>query len=245
MGVLSGWLFGKAQKKAAKQARRRREEEVFGELLDRFCRMRQCDGGARFLQIGANDGRTNDPLFPAIERYDLRGICVEPLPEAFRRLQDTHADRPGVTLLQQAAGSAAGWTELYVAVPPEDADDEMRRDAERKATFSHADAARKARKIGGTVGERRVRVATLPDLVREGGLEGIDVLQIDAEGEDWNLLQQVEGLRRLPALVNLEHKGLAEQARIAMQKWLTTHGYVWFEHGRDTCALRVHGPGGL
>src|SRR3954468_10330611 len=49
-----------------------------------------------FLQIGANDGVTGDPIRAFVTRYGWHGVCLEPQPEAFARLQATYRDQPQV-----------------------------------------------------------------------------------------------------------------------------------------------------
>ena len=39
-----------------------------------------------FIQVGANDGRTGDPIRKHIERYQWRGLLLEPLPNVFEVL---------------------------------------------------------------------------------------------------------------------------------------------------------------
>src|SRR5262249_41430054 len=41
-----------------------------------------------FLQIGAFDGRQGDPLYQFITRHHWRGVLVEPMPDAFAKLQE-------------------------------------------------------------------------------------------------------------------------------------------------------------
>ena len=37
-----------------------------------------------FLEIGANDGVANDPIYPFVSRFGWTGIMVEPLPAPMR-----------------------------------------------------------------------------------------------------------------------------------------------------------------
>src|SRR5262245_17750372 len=47
-----------------------------------------------FVQIGANDGISNDPLWPLIKRFPgrFRGLVVEPLKDKFELLKRAYAD---------------------------------------------------------------------------------------------------------------------------------------------------------
>ncbi|MCC5811241.1 MAG: FkbM family methyltransferase [Ectothiorhodospiraceae bacterium] len=248
MKPFASWLFGGVEKRAAKRARLSTREGLFQSMLEQFCEQHEAGGGARFLQIGANDGRTNDPLFPVIQRFNLVGICVEPLPEAFELLQETYRGNANVTLVQRAVGPSEGQMDLYMAGLPEAATDEDRKDAYRKATLSRESAIAKTRKAcklssdaeaEGRLECRQVQASTLVGLVEEFGNPRVDILQIDAEGEDWNILRQAEALPSLPAFVNLEHKGLDREQRAEMHAWFSREGYLWFEHGRDTCGLLI------
>ncbi|MFO1348206.1 MAG: hypothetical protein U1F12_06435 [Pseudomonadales bacterium] len=40
-----------------------------------------------YVNIGANDGITNDPIFPFIEKYNWHGIQVEPVLSTFNQLK--------------------------------------------------------------------------------------------------------------------------------------------------------------
>ena len=44
-----------------------------------------------FLQVGAFDGRTDDPIYPLVEEFGIRGIVVEPQPEMLETLRASYA----------------------------------------------------------------------------------------------------------------------------------------------------------
>ena len=62
----------------------------------------------RFVQIGANDGVTGDPLRELVLKHQLSGIFVEPLPDLFARLQANYAGHPGAIFEQCAMGNRTG-----------------------------------------------------------------------------------------------------------------------------------------
>ena len=51
--------------------------------------------GFFFLQIGAFDGESRDPLFQAVRKYGLNGVLVEPQKPTFERLCENY--RKGVS----------------------------------------------------------------------------------------------------------------------------------------------------
>ena len=59
-------------------------------------------GKTSFIQIGANDGITNDPLRQYIAKGDFLGIMVEPTRALFTQLSGLYANRPGICMYQGA-----------------------------------------------------------------------------------------------------------------------------------------------
>ena len=51
-----------------------------------------------FVQIGANDGRIDDPIYKLISRYRLKGLLVEPVPDFFESLVETYKDNSQLLL---------------------------------------------------------------------------------------------------------------------------------------------------
>ncbi|MBI2477370.1 MAG: hypothetical protein HYV60_01570, partial [Planctomycetia bacterium] len=49
-----------------------------------------------FVEIGAFDGVTADPIYHMVCDRGWRGVLVEPQLEAFKLLQENYADRPGL-----------------------------------------------------------------------------------------------------------------------------------------------------
>jgi hypothetical protein len=69
--------------------------------------------GFFFVQVGAFDGITNDPINRMVTRYDWAGVLVEPQPAAFERLTTTYAEHPKLQLRNVAVGDRDGTVALY------------------------------------------------------------------------------------------------------------------------------------
>src|SRR5262245_2272082 len=86
-----------------------------------------------FVNIGANDGVSNDPVYPFLREYGWRGIAVEPLTPRFEELQRNYAPFPGVALeraaiapqprpfyyLSAGAGYERTWTKQVGTLDPD------------------------------------------------------------------------------------------------------------------------------
>jgi len=40
-----------------------------------------------FVEVGSNDGKTNDPLYDYVKNFDLSGVLVEPQKEVYDKLK--------------------------------------------------------------------------------------------------------------------------------------------------------------
>jgi FkbM family methyltransferase len=66
-----------------------------------------------FLQVGAFDGRTEDPIHPLVREFGIRGIVVEPQVRMLETLRYNYADQPQVTVVNAAIADAEGSREFY------------------------------------------------------------------------------------------------------------------------------------
>ena len=71
----------------------------------------------------------------------------------------------------------------------------------------------------------KVTTWTFDTLLRNAGVDEVDLLQIDAEGYDLELLRLFRVGDRLPAIVNYEHVSLSRAERAAAVALLVQHGY--------------------
>ncbi len=57
-----------------------------------------------FLQIGANDGVSFDPIYPLTKELNLVGYCFEPIQEYYSQLKNNYADNLNIQPFQFAVG---------------------------------------------------------------------------------------------------------------------------------------------
>jgi FkbM family methyltransferase len=196
---------------------------------------------AHFLQIGANDGLTGDPLYPVLQASETRwrGVLVEPVPHLFAQLVQRHGNNPALRLEQGAIGESDGTTVIHrLATGPSDSlwldqipslDLELfRQNAEQ---FGHA---------SGAMVREEVPCYTVATLLRRHMMTRLDLLVIDAEGMDWRILRQFDLGSLEPLLVLYEHQHLSAEARDEAHQFLTHSNYGWAETSEgDTLAWRL------
>jgi FkbM family methyltransferase len=190
-----------------------------------------------FVQVGAHEGQAGDPLAELVKTRGLHGLLVEPQREAFARLKENYAAQPQLLFEQAAIAPADGTVAFYRADP-----DFWRRhglhpgsDGEI-SSLSPAQIRFHVELFGGKGLAAResdylvrdeVPALTLPSLLAKHGVAHYDLLQIDAEGFDYQILKTVEWASA-PPLIQFETVHLSVADRVAAWDLLRANGYRLF-----------------
>src|ERR1700751_3957457 len=66
------------------------------------------------VEVGANDGKTGDPIFHLIRpNAESKALLIEPVPYLFERLQRNYSDLPGCILANVAIAAVSGSASIY------------------------------------------------------------------------------------------------------------------------------------
>ncbi|MDO8231961.1 MAG: FkbM family methyltransferase [bacterium] len=198
-----------------------------------------------FVQLGANDGKTGDPLYPYVTKYRLRGIAVEPQPRAFAALVKNYQDFPEVKCLQTAIGTT-GEPLIFYSVKEE------HHLPDRPTLMSNIASFDKKHFLRGLVKkipkdadpsiyteETVISAPTFDRFAEVERIEHINFLQLDCEGMDWPILRTIDLAKYRPDIINFESITLLPKDRADAETFLSQHGYQFFRCGIDTCAYRV------
>ena len=195
-------------------------------------------GNVRFIQIGAHDGQYQDPLYDWICRHPWRGVLVEPQPGLYKKLVELHADRPLISIEQAVVSDRAGKAGLWMfkdsPVLPERASVYASLD---KAVFME-NIQRVMPQFVNLATSIEVEAFRLEDLMRKHGFDDLDLLQIDAEGFDFNIIKMIDFARCHPQIINYEHANLSEDDQRTCRRYLANYGYVFASMLGDTMACR-------
>lgn len=198
-----------------------------------------------FVNIGANDGITNDPVSDIL-LADTRwkGMLVEPVPSCFKRLSANFSDRRRFFLEQVAIGKVDG-TAIFYSVDERAAEaipnlpewwDELG-SFDRNHIVKHLDGA-----LEPFIEEWHVPIRTLPGLLAKNGMESIQFLQIDTEGYDYEVLKSVDLSNRPPEAILAEYKNLPAGQSAEMLRLLRQNGYRVDFCGGDYFAIHRKSP---
>lgn len=197
-----------------------------------------------FVQIGAYDGRANDPMHDLIRRLGWRGILVEPQPDAFERLREAYADVEGLVFLNAAVAEDRGARTLWHIGGSEPDDPWWKGQVssfDRDHVFRHIRGdARLAARVVGTP----VETVTLEDVLARAP-RPVDVVQVDAEGYDAAIIAMLPLEQYRPVLIRFEHRHLAPQEHAQAVSRLVANGYRIAVNEDDTIAMQHQRGRGL
>ena len=189
-----------------------------------------------FLQVGANDGVTGDPIHLFVRRDSWRGVLVEPLPDFYERLVSAYGGQEGLVFENVALAETAGVLPFYRVRRGEgvpewcDALGSFMRDV----VLSHRT---RFPEIEAHLVVDQVRCMSVATLLQKHRIEALDLIVIDTEGYDFEIVKQLDLRRLSPAIIVFEHDHLSGEDKEACTRRLADLGYRLFRDGQNTCAF--------
>jgi FkbM family methyltransferase len=186
-------------------------------------------GSVRFLQVGANDGVSFDDFSELIKRYELTGVCIEPIPRYHEVLSLVYRDVPGVQTLNAAIHPREASASIYSIKP-----------SKLRIVYQNGWASfnrEHLKKLGAEDHEIQqetvacVTMAAVYEKYFRG--EAVDVIQIDTEGFDAEVIKMIDFTLFRPQIIRFEHTHLSDQDLKETCDLLKKHGYVTRREYRD------------
>lgn len=227
----------------------RRDHQV---LLDRWDRTIQFDlrqvlahlllrkRPLTMVQVGACDGVLDDPVEPYIRAGYLRGLLVEPQPEAYQALAERYAGNPFIRTENSAVSPTPGSLPMHRINP-------SHRHLLRSWALGMASAKPDAllAELGKVMPNPHEAIETIEveaitwDLLfQRHGMAEIDFLQLDTEGLDGVLLDSFPFDNHLPLLIHFEWSHIREPELASLFNSLMDRGYRLHITGIDAIAFR-------
>ena len=175
------------------------------------------------VQIGAHDGKTDDPVYKAINRNrQWSCLFVEPIPYLYKRLKANHGDSPRFHFEMAAIGDSSGSIPFYYI--PESAFREIPENYSQIGSFSREHVLSLSQGVvDDYITEIEVPCMTFNDLLSKHQVDDIHVLIIDAEGYDWKILAQLDLDRIKPDIILVEVLNLADEEEDALKTSISQH----------------------
>lgn len=210
-----------------------------------LCFSRVNPDGFFFVQVGANDGKTNDPLYAHVTKRGLSGLAVEPQPDVFELLRKNYAPYPGVRCVQAAVAAHTGTLPFYTVRDSVKTRENFSR-VTGIASFDEAVFRKTVRAklplgadVDAFIQATPVEALSFRDLFGRHGVTRVDLLQLDCEGYDYEILKTFDFGRYAPGVINLESLHFSDAVRDECEAFLAAHGYRSFRTRADICAYRA------
>ena len=187
-----------------------------------------------FVQIGAYDGQTVDPVNEYALTGKMKCLLVEPIEASFQKLRSFYDGMPNVNLIQAAIGHSDG-SAIMFKVKQASQSFSIPRGA--LSSFDKAHLLRHKIKEE-DIEQVQVPCLTLKTLLAKFQLTKVNILQIDTEGFDAEIVKMALAMEETPDCINFENSNLSLESKTEIYALLTKSGYV---HSSDTYnSLALH-----
>ena len=184
-----------------------------------------------FIQVGAYDGVSTDPLRKYIEHYGWRGVMLEPQPVAASHLRSLYGDNPNILVIEAALDHQRGTRSLYTVESQL-----LPKWVGGMASFDKKHILKHDYLIPGInalVRELNVACITFRDVLEQLPSGHLDLLQIDAEGADGYLISLFPFGKLKPAIIHWESKNMTRVQQEETLELLASHGYLVSRSGDE------------
>ncbi len=197
-----------------------------------------------FIQVGANDGISSDPLRKNIIRYKWKGLLIEPVPYVFEKLKKLYSRNQNIRTINVAISDKKISAMKFYCVSPDAAKAivGIPKWCDQLGSFDRANITRAFDgKLINYIEEIEVETTTIDDCIDQnkdiiGNL--LDLLHIDAEGHDLKVLMSLNLKKYTPRIIMIEHKNLSQNDRASLLYYLKDNGYQLKVFKYDLIALR-------
>ncbi len=225
------------------------------DVLDYFALEKKKRGHTIFcFQVGANDGKNNDPVYKYFKDFGWKGLLVEPQVDVFENgLKKTYENNTNVILENVALAEKEGELPFYRVAISKSRWATGLSSFDKKSLLSHIENGyilRKAKEEGvdiplskeELIEEVKVPTSSVDILFNRHKISNIDVLCVDTEGFDFEILKLFNFTKYSPEVVLFESKNLSDRDFISAKKLLVDAGYNLFWEKGDTLALKMELP---
>lgn len=202
-------------------------------LVRRLAIVREANEQFFFLQIGANDGVSHDPIHAFVTSQRVAGIVVEPLPDVFAELCHTYRHHPQIRKINVAVHAELDRVTLYRPDPAR---------ANGLSGFASLNANRHefTRERSGVQADDMLAVEvpamSLTHLLESERVDHLDLLQIDTEGYDMQILASLDLTIHRPSIIRFEH---GVYSGVPVRDELRDALFRLYEHGYSIAMERV------
>jgi FkbM family methyltransferase len=197
-----------------------------------------------FMQIGANDGVMNDPIYQFLmsNKDVVSGYVLEPLPDIFEKLVENYKNIPAVKPFNLAIHTSE--SEMILNRVRADRAAEIPAFARGIASFD-PNHWKKTEIVPNADYMEQVKVScvSFSVFIKSNAIDNLDLLLLDTEGYDYDILMSIDFENIKPKIIRFEH-GIRNQLMssakfIQVCDKLNSNGYQVIAESYDATAYII------
>lgn len=192
----------------------------------------------KFIQIGACDGVSNDPIYNLVKKNcdKFEGLVLEPVEYLFNRLEKNYFFCKNITLLNAAVHNSKKETEIYKV--KEESLVKLPEWAVGISSFS-----RFHHLISGVstdyLESEKVRCFSLNEIFENYNFFDVNILIIDTEGYDYKILNEIDFNKYSPYLIIFEYRNVMNPLQLKLiTNFIRRRGYIILIGENDIIAYK-------
>ena len=198
------------------------------------------------IQIGANDGKSGDPVYRKNLEHGKKILLIEPQKFYKDTLLKNYSDFKGELHIEHVAiGDGINNLSFYIIKEEYWNEYKNKFGSDINSLFSlskdHLAKLVASRleisfsEIDNYITTLNVDIVTLKSLIKKYNFDEIDLLQIDAEGYDFKIINSLEGIK--PRLIHFESFKLSIEEWNAFKYFCDLNGYGFIQGTMNTLAI--------
>ncbi|MEI6268894.1 MAG: FkbM family methyltransferase [Methylococcaceae bacterium] len=194
-----------------------------------------------FLQIGANDGVMNDPIyqFNRDNKSVVSGFVLEPLPDIYEKLVENYQSCPNIKPFNLAIHTTESEMVLHRVKPTRIA--EVPEFARGIASFDETHWEKTTLVPNADYMEQvKVKCLSFADFIKSNAIDKLDLLLLDTEGYDYQILMSIDFTHIKPRIIRFEHgvrnNVMPPENFMSVCSYLNSFGYQIIAESYDATA---------
>ena len=154
-----------------------------------------------FIQIGANDGVSFDPIYDLVTENNVKGVVLEPIPFIYQKLKKNYEAYSNIIPINMAIHKAEKKMDIYYANPDKNTLPDW-----TKGIGSFNNEHYKLNDLSSEdILKTEVTCMSLEELLNKYKIHSVDLLQIDTEGYDYEIIKMIDFSKLKPPIISFEH----------------------------------------
>lgn len=185
------------------------------------------------------DGIAHDELYPhAFKNKNWSGLLIEPMPVYFNKLKTNYENRENLIFKNVAITDKQETKDIYTIPRQYIEDKSVPSWCDGISTFNISKSPISYDGIKDKAVTEQVVCCPFKDLVDEHKITNIDILQIDCEGHDFIVFNQIWQLGFRPKVIYIEIVHLDNKDKTYLISLLQSNNYTLFFEGDNLCAVK-------